>query len=467
MNKRIRVGSDFSGVGAFNQALRRLGIDYEEVFACDMDKYARKTFIHNYGEPKYYPTNVYDREIPLEPLDIYMTSPPCQAFSLAGKRKGEDDNRGILFYNSHEFIQKNNPRFFIFENVKGLLSDDNGKTFQRWIDYLGGKSVNGTQTMFPHEESVAYHVYYQVLNAKDYRVPQNRERVFIIGIRDDSDNNFTFPKPIPLVKRLKDVLEENVDEKYYLSDKMILFFQKHTEKHTEKGNGFKFKTKASDDVGNAITDPSKNRMDDNFIQIKSANSKGYETARIGESSINFEHPNSKTRRGRVGVGQTLTTSRNQGVATYDNPKVKFQLTGGKWDNTHEQSGRVYDENGISPTIHTMQGGNQEPKVAIAAIRGRNPENPKSRQSGLRTQQMLEVNESGTSNCLTTVQKDNVVIEQDYRIRKLTPREAFRLMDFPDDFDFSVVSDSQAYKQAGNSIVVEVLTQIISKLNLNA
>lgn len=115
---KIKVGSDFSGVGAFNQALMRLGIEYKEVFACDMDKYARQTFIHNYGEPDYYPENVYDREIPKESLDIYMTSPPCKAFSLAGKRKGEEDERGILFYNSHEFIKVNKPRYFIFENVK-------------------------------------------------------------------------------------------------------------------------------------------------------------------------------------------------------------------------------------------------------------------------------------------------------------------------------------------------------------
>jgi len=113
----IKVGSDFSGVGAFNQALIRLGIEYKELFACDMDKYARQTFIHNYGEPEYYPTNVYDREIPSESLDIYMTSPPCQAFSLAGKRLGKDDKRGILFFNSYEFIEKNKPRYFIFENV--------------------------------------------------------------------------------------------------------------------------------------------------------------------------------------------------------------------------------------------------------------------------------------------------------------------------------------------------------------
>lgn len=167
----IKVGSDFSGVGAFDQALIRLGIEYQTVFACDWDKYARLTYIHNYGEPKCFPKDVYDREIPGDPLDIYMTSPPCQAFSLAGKRKGEDDKRGILFYNSHEFIRKNKPRYFIFENVKGLLSDDFGKTFRRWVEYLGGKSINGNPVIFPHPESVPYHIYYKVLNAKDYNIP--------------------------------------------------------------------------------------------------------------------------------------------------------------------------------------------------------------------------------------------------------------------------------------------------------
>jgi DNA (cytosine-5)-methyltransferase 1 len=214
----LKVGSDFSGVGAFNQALTRLGVEYQEVFACDMDKYARQTFIHNYGEPKYYPTNVYDREIPSESLDIYMTSPPCQTFSLAGKRLGKDDKRGILFFNSYEFIQKNNPRFFIFENVKGLLSDDGGNTFQEWINMLGGRSVNGLPILFPYDNALPYHLYWQVLNAKHHGVPQNRERVFLIGIRDDKDNNFRFPAEEHLSKRLKDVLEEEVDDKYFLSD---------------------------------------------------------------------------------------------------------------------------------------------------------------------------------------------------------------------------------------------------------
>ena len=398
--KTIKVGSDFSGVGAFNQALTRLGINYQEVFACDMDKYARQTFIHNYGEPEYYPMNVYDREIPKESLDIYMTSPPCQAFSMAGKRLGKEDSRGILFFNSLEFIKLNRPRFFIFENVKGLLSHDKenkkdkiGRTFQEWIDYLGGKSVNGITTMMPIDGSVPYHLHYKVLNAKKHGVPQNRERVFLIGIRDDQDNTFTWPEEEELSKRLKDVLENEIDNKYFLSEKMINVLAHHKnpiiENETPKNSacihaGY-FKMGGRDqqylkvtnfqgkDICNTIRTGGKGSLSDKHnwdtIKIKSATSKGYEEATEGDS-INFSVPNSQTRRGRVGKGvaQTLDTGCNQ--ATIDN----------------------------------------------------------------------------------------------YKIRRLTPRECFRLMDFPNTFTWPV-SDSQAYKQAGNSIVVRVLEKIINNLPL--
>ncbi len=448
----IDTGSDFSGVGAFEQALIRLELDFNTIYACDMDKYARQTYIHNYGEPKYYPENVYHREIPEKPLDIYMTSPPCQAFSLAGKRKGEDDKRGVLFYNSHQFIVKNKPRYFIFENVKGLLSDDNGKTFQRWIDLLAGKSVNGNPVIFPNDNSTPYHVYYQVLNAKDYGVPQNRERIFIIGIRDDSDNDFSFPKPFNLTKRLKDVLEENVDEKYYFSDKMIDSF---TNRPQAENYPFNPLTEESSHIPCLTARYFKMGATDPYIKVKSATKKGCEIA-TNEDSINFSVPNYKTRQVRVGKGvaQTLDTACNQAVmmgairgrnpenplsrelglpteqrlelnmngnsnalttVQKDNVVVYGNLKGGKWDKTHEQSGRVYDPEGIGATIHTMGGGNQEPKII-----------------------------------------------QDYRIRRLTPRESFRLMDFPDTFTWPV-SNSQSYKQAGNSIVVNVLAEIIKKL----
>jgi len=408
----IKVGSDFSGVGAFNQALIRLGIEYKELFACDMDKYARQTFIYNYGEPEYYPTNVYDRAIPTNPLDIYMTSPPCQAFSLAGKRLGKDDKRGILFFNSYEFIQTNKPRYFIFENVKGLLSDDGGRTFSEWVNMLGGKSINGNTVLFSYEESVPYHLYWQVLNAKHHGVPQNRERVFLIGIRDDEDNNFRFPVEEQLTKRLKDVLEDNVDDKYFLSKQLLSYFADHKEIHKERGNGFKFEPHDKNTkISNAISTKCGSRQTDPFIKIKSATLKGYEKATEGDS-INFSVPKSETRRGRVGKGvaQTLDTGCQQGVLIGD---------------YRTDEGFRWRKDGNSPAIMAMMRDTWKENFT-----GQNPP----------------------------------IVSMEYKIRRLTPRECFRLMDFPDTFTWTV-SDSQAYKQAGNSIVVNVLYKIIKNLNL--
>ena len=411
MKKEILVGSDFSGVGAFNQALKRLGIEYKELFACDMDKYARQTFIHNYGEPLYYPTDVYEREIPKESLTIYVSSPPCQAFSLAGKRLGKDDKRGILFFNSHEFIQVNKPRYFIFENVKGLLSDDGGNTFNEWVNMLGGKSVNGVPVLFPYADSVPYHLYWKVLNAKHHGVPQNRERVFLIGIRDDKDNTFQFPKEEHLTKRLKDVLEEEVDEKYFLSDERIGTITK-----SERGIGWT-DVELKNTANCVLTAYSKIPTDGEYLKIKSATSKGYEEATEGDS-INFSVPNSETRRGRVGKGvaQTLDTQCKQAIL------VKYpKLQKGTGNVLFHRKGyatntQVYDVNKECGTIDTAQGGGRQPHTLI-----------------------------------------------EKNIRRLTPRECFRLMDFPDTFNW-ICSDSQAYKQAGNSIVVNVLAKIINKLN---
>ena len=393
----INVGSDFSGVGAFDVALKRLKIDYTTIFACDMDLYARETYMANHGEPNYYPLNVYDRKIPKKSIDIYMTSPPCQAFSLAGKRKGEDDKRGVLFYNSHEFIQKNKPRYFIFENVKGLMSDAKGRTFQIWLDMLGGKSVNGNPVIFPREDATPYHIYYKVLNAKNYGVPQNRERVFIIGIRNDADNDFNWPKPFYLLKKLKDVLEDEVDEKFYLSDKMIEFITKTKFKSSKPTSIYKIAPCQL--VGGDVTSFYEDSK--NVLKVNNGTKKGYEIATQNDS-INFSFIKSKTRRGRVGkkVSQTLDTAYNIGVWTAD-----FR----------------YDK----------------------GLRKRNKQH---------------------SLCITT--SEPIYTNKNKRLRRLTPRECFRLMDFPDDFILDKVSNTQAYKQAGNSIVVNVLCEIIKKFNLN-
>lgn len=483
----IEVGSDFSGVGAFNQALDRLGLPYKKIFACDIDKYARQTYLENYGEPEDFPEDVYERKIPKKPLDIYMTSPPCQSFSLAGHRKGEDDKRGVLFYNSHEFIQKNKPRFFIFENVKGLLSDDNGKTFQRWLDYLGGKSVNGNPVIFPLEESVPYHIYYRVLNSKDYGVPQNRERIFIIGIRDDQDNDFSFPRPFHLEKRIKDILEDSdhhkylsqqkidkikdsnfsqekdmiqdsegvcgavlsrdykdpkcVDEKYYLSDKMIEGFLNHKDRHDDKGTGFGWKPKDEDDIANTIRANAALCPTDNSIKILQKSQdyredgsirefKEYSPsirANMGDNHPMVEYPKEIKKVGEInpsqsgqvysieGLGVTIT-----GCGGGQGAKTGLYQVGMVGDDTYNDfSRRVYDIEGLGRTL-MGSGGNHNDKAGQYQVGS--------------------------------------------RIRRLTPRECFRLMDFPDTFTWTV-SDTQAYKQAGNSIVVSVLYEILNKLKL--
>lgn len=616
MENKKRVGTDFSGVGAFDQALIRLGVNYEKVFACDYNYFARKTYILNFGteddlvlanskehkmycdgmefiilgkdselekrileltnselnekkqksleakiekletelrefEKKckklsiydkdlevckynfavdadvfacmfsfYYPFNVYDRQIPEESLDEYVTTPPCQSFSLAGKRLGKDDKRGILFFNSLEFIDKNRPRHFYFENVKGLLSDDKqdkkadyGRTFQEWVNYLGGKSINGVPTIFPYEDSVPYHIYFKVLNAKDYGVPQNRERIFIIGIRDDEDNNFNFPKEFPLQQRLKDILEPVVDEKYFLSDEMV------TKLIKENGKEFINQDTQASRVHN-LEEP---------FPVLCAGTHGYASGYIKEDKL--LNRNKYNNYSESEISSTITAG---GTAVGSNLPLVVTNEIIQLNDPIHSNDRIYSDEGISPTLNTMQGGNRQPFVQVSdghqskiiideeykigAIRGRNHENPKSRKSGLETVQMLEINQNGVSNALTTVQKDNVVIinsntikgfevaeEGDsivydmpnsktrrgrvgkgvsqtidtscdigvftkQRIRRLTPTECFRLMNFnPEMIEKTIssglISDSQLYKQAGNSVVVQHFVDLYSKLNL--
>lgn len=321
-----------------------------------------------------------------------MTSPPCQAFSLAGRRKGEDDRRGLLFYNSHEFIQKNRPRFFQFENVKGLLSDDKGKTFQRWIDLLAGKSVNGNPVIFPHDEAVPYHVYYQVMNAKEHGIPQNRERIFIIGIRDDQDNDFSFAKPEHLQKRLKDILENEVDEKYFLSDKIIAGF---LNKRPEFAKQFK-PHDTSEYFSDCLTSRyAKMAISDAYIKV------------IGNT-----HPSGNGMNGNVfdpgGIAPTLSTNKGEGIKIGDYRKDE----GFRWR-----------DDGNAPTL------------------------------------CARAREDGAG---------QAILKNKEKIRRLTPTECLRLMDFnPDVIEKTIasgmISDSQLYKQAGNSICVGVLAKNIKSM----
>lgn len=424
---------------------------------------------------------------------------------MAGKRLGELDPRGLLFYDFYRYVKVQQPKYFIIENVKGLLSDNNGNTFQNWINLLG-QSVNGDQFMFPHEDSLMYNLHWQVLNTKDYGIPQNRERVFLVGIRNDLPNNFVFPKPIPLKLRLKDILENEVDEKYYLSEKAIEYISKPaTGGYSDR---LTYLNDSEKEYAGCLTANMHKGVPYNMLKVPSATKSGYETAMEGDS-INLAVPNSKTRRGRVGkqVAQTLDTSCNQGVMVVGN----YHKSG------HEAS-RIVSEEGIYPTMKENHG--TTPDVMIGAFRGRNPQNPSDRTTGVPLEQRLEINDNGTSNCLTSVQKDNLIVEtynypkvetelsggkwdktheqsrrvysvsgiaptihtmgggnqeiklvsNNYRIRKLTPKECFRLQGFPDKFhDKAVsvgVSNSQLYKQAGNSITVNVIQAILKNLLKN-
>ena len=246
-------------------------------------------------------------------------------------------------------------------------------------------------------EKLGYKNYYQVLNAKDYGVPQNRERVFTVSIRLDVPYcwAFKFPPRRPLTKHLINVLERDVDEKYYLTAKQIAGYIATNDKHENRGNGFRFEPTNGNDIGKIISTKAGSRITDNYIKVA----------------------------GRL--------------------DIKGQ----------DQIKRVYDPGGVSPTLSTMMGGNRQPK--IVASRGR----------GMDNKQHLEPRKDNLTNTITSVQKDNYVAGDCY-IRKLTPKECWRLMGF-DDSDFEkavkVNSNTQLYKQAGNSIVVPVLEAIMKEL----
>lgn len=448
----IKVATVCSGIGSPEQALKDLNVPHEVVFACEIDKYARKSYeaIHEANQmfedmtsDEFHSNAGYS--------DLFIGGIPCQAFSLAGKRLGELDKRGLLFYDFYKYVNNKQPKLFIIENVKGLLSDAGGKTFSNW-QHLLGDCVNGHRQMFNHHDSLGYNLYWTTLNTKDFGLPQNRERVFLVGIRPDvDDNSFRFPIGWKLDKRLKDVLETEVDEKYYLSDKLINWITQHREK---RGSSGKHIFDGSEHhIGCVTARYHKTGAEDNYIKVSEATKQGFAIAEP-DDSINLSNPNSETRRGRVGkqLANTLDTDCNQAV--------------------------------VEPIC--------------VAMRGRNPNNPYDRTAGSPTEQRLEPNSQGITNTITSVQKDNLicdptilqtnlsgeVFENDYagtlragassnyqlvktsRIRRLTPLECWRLQGFPDDAFYKakeVNSDTQLYKQAGNSISTSVIGAILKNL----
>ncbi len=311
----LKIGTDFSGIGSPEEALTELKnegfLDFESEFACEIDKYARLSHKEIHETKVFYEDITKRNHSEVPKLDLYIAGFPCQAFSIAGKQKGFDDVRGTLFFNVADFIRENQPKAFILENVKGLVSHDKGRTFQTIIDLLsnGGGTVNGQMSLDFFSDGLGYHIHYKVLNTKEHGIPQNRERIFIVGFKESRD--YGFPVKEPLKFRLKDLLQEEVDDKYYLSEKAINSIILNEENLQ--------KSSVNPEIASTIQCPGNScgtYKGMNAIAITSNTKKGFEEAKEGDS-INYSVPTSKTRRGRVGkqVAQTLDTACNQGVFT--------------------------------------------------------------------------------------------------------------------------------------------------------
>ncbi len=465
----IRLLELFGGIGAPRKALERLGIDFEVVDYVEIDKYAVKSYNAMYGE-NYEPQDIMTWNKGIE-VDMIFHGSPCQDFSLAGKQAGGDKDSGTrssLLYETIRIVEKTKPKYVIWENVKNVISKKHRHNFDDYLEEMN---------------RLGYTNYYEVLNAKNYGIPQNRERVFTISILGEHEP-FEFPQKQELKLKLKDMLESDVDEKYYLSDSMMNYVLDMNEVQ----NGTKWQGRANNGilnkdialtigvrsaeaqrggVTNFIVDGINNEIkvkelkticlnskggrkgieglqpslqdrvyDSNglstsittsylpSVAIKEATKKGYKEAYDGDS-VNLEQPNSLTRRGRVGqqIAQTLTTSCNQAVVEpFITKKYKeFEKDKGYTPNMFNPYNKA-EINDIAPTQSTQ--------------------------------------------CGSTTSSATVLIKNDLKIRKLTPKECWRLMGFDDayfDKARQVNSNSQLYKQAGNSIVVNVLEAIFKEL----
>ena len=443
--KPFKYISLFAGIGGFDFGLNAVG--GECVFASEIDKFAKQAYTTLHGlEPHGDITKIDAKDIPDH--DVIAAGFPCQSFSVAGKRGGFEDARGTLFFEVARIADEKKPKILLLENVKGLVGHDKGKTLDTIV-----KTLN----------DIGYRVDFEVLNSKYFGVPQNRERIFIVSIREDlivnepwnieGNNvvakgkkrisgyddvktfNFDFPKNETVTKRLVDVLEDAVDEKYYLDEdktsKLVVGLKGSNSDVKVVGNASRTGYNSHnihDPEGISPTIAARDykgaKMVAEGLPIKEATKKGYAMAKEGDA-VNISFPSSNTRRGRVGKdgqAQTLEASGvNQGV--------------------------------VLP--------------AIGASRGRNIDNPSDRTPGNDVEQRLEINSGGTSNTLTSVQKDNYVVEPPLRIRKLTPLECWRLQGFTDEQHYAVeasgISNSQRYKQAGNAVTVNVIEAIGTRL----
>lgn len=440
----IRMFEAFSGIGTQAMALKRLGVDYEIVGFSEIDKYAIKSYLAIHGDVKNYGDITQMQEIPL--CDIFTWSFPCTDLSKAGKRQGmTQDTRSGLVYDVLRLVRdtKDKPKVLIMENVPDLIQ----ATFVRQFGEIQAEL-----------ERYGYMNYVETLNAKDYGIAQNRNRVFMVSIL--GSYYYKFPKPIPLTTRLKDYLEQDVDEKYFLSQEMFNYLNTDHEKHKRK---HKFEKNIRDgvsdgqDYANTITTRESSVVDSTFIKIPEDTKQGYAVARDG-NGVYINRPEQK--RGVVQNGMIQTIKANNtdiGVVvlkeTYSERSMK------------DIQQNIISENDIARTLTaqhqrpTINGANV---VAIAVV----VDEPKiSYALGSREHEARGWLDLAPTLCARDY-KDPKVVKHNLRIRKLTPRECWRLMGCSDeDFDKAqaVCSNSQLYKQAGNAIVVDTFQAILKNM----
>lgn len=346
--------------------------------------------------------------------DLFTYSFPCQDISVAGNQGGivKGQTRSGLLYECEKIIEYCRPKYLLMENVKNLVGKKFKSQFDEWLQYL---------------ESLGYKNYWKVLNAKDFGIAQNRERVFVVSIL--GDEGYEFPNGFKLEKRLKDFLEDSVENKYYLSEEIQKRFKQ---------------VKVDDGTNNIIgTTAPKER------------SIGQRDRVYGENGIIEQQLELKS----DGIINTITGVQKDNVVV--EPRINqigmLDIKG------NEQVRRVYGDNGLSPTLNTMQGGNRQPKIIE-----HNTICEQRCDEGLR---FFKDNVCGTIRTINSGGDKRIIeTEPDFRIRKLTPRECFRLMGLNDEqidkIQQTGLSDSAQYKLAGNSIVVQVLEGIFRNLYID-
>lgn len=372
LDSTINVGTLFSGIGAFEHALHRLKIKHNIIFAGDIDKHVKQSYFSNYKineEDWHDDVTKFDAKKYYGKIDILVGGSPCQAFSMVGKRKGLEDIRGTLFYDYARIVNETQPKVFIYENVKGLINHDNGKTWEIVQDVFN---------------ELGYKIYTKVLNSKDYGIPQHRERIFVVGFNDKTID-FEFPSPIDLECTMQDFLEDYTDSKYYLKEKGIKFV-------TSTKNKTKRYTQINGDV----------------MLCQKAN-----------QQFNWH-------------GDFVFKE------AHENEFDEFIFDVGKVEEKYYLSDKVRDYVLACGTKNFKTSNKTDLEIARPLL-----------------QTMHKMHRAGV---------DNYVTHNKGRIRKLTPKECLRLMGFRDDFNI-VVSDTQMYRQAGNSIVVDVLIAILKQMDI--